>query len=690
MRASMKYQNLSLALFFSLLGAEYSHALCSAAPTGSTQDTAILMMASGSTAGIGPVASVSSTNEGVFVYDSANDVLKYCNGTSWVQLSSNSMTGSGATNHIPYWSSSSNLTYDNAQLYWDATNNRLGIGTNAPGDGIEVSGSAVLVSGTSDFGMRIYRTRGSNILSGDRLGYLIFGGNTTASTYNNAAAVTGYAEQDFGGSQAGTNIRFETSGLGSTTRSERMRVSADGNLGISTTAPNARLSIGNNIATGYLDNYSEYQMLLYDTGTAATSYGLGIKGSTMVFNSGAGAFSFDRGGGANTITMDTSGRVGIGTTAPNAKLHVYEATVVGGSVGNSNTLTQFDGSTGNNSYLRTVLYRHTAGSGWGGVATRLQSGVDNTNMGYIDFNPGSGSQGIALGNGSSEYVRMDSSGNVGIGTTNPGAKLHVYGGQIRIDNSNGQYARIEHSNSGTIVWSVGTQGNASDYWISRHSGSGNFFMPNGYASFGGATAPVGRIQAEGDTANGTVWNNAALILKDSGTYGRTWSVGSRAASGLVIGDETAATIRMNIGATGVATFYGTSTCTIANGSGATNCTSDGRLKDRIKPISGALEKLMLTKGVTFHWKDKSKNQREYLGLIAQDVEKVFPQAVQEISDTTLGSAKTLDYAVLVAPIIEAMRELKADNDNLRIQLKAANDNLEHRLDAVERALKSAR
>jgi trimeric autotransporter adhesin len=93
------------------------------------------------------------------------------------------------------------------------------------------------------------------------------------------------------------------------------------------------------------------------------------------------------------------------------------------------------------------------------------------------------------------------------------------------------------------------------------------------------------------------------------------------------------------------------------------------LKERIRPIGGALEKLSRLNGVTFHWKDKTKNQREYLGLIAQDVEKVFPQAIDEVSDTTIGTAKTLDYAVLVAPMIEAMKELKAANDNLRLELQ---------------------
>jgi len=89
-----------------------------------------------------------------------------------------------------------------------------------------------------------------------------------------------------------------------------------GNIGIGTATANARLSFVNNVATGFLDTYGEYQMLLYDGASALGSYGLGIKANTMVFNSGAGAYSFDRGGAATTLTMDTSGKVGIGTSTP--------------------------------------------------------------------------------------------------------------------------------------------------------------------------------------------------------------------------------------------------------------------------------------------------------------------------------------------------------------------------------------
>ena len=95
---------------------------------------------------------------------------------------------------------------------------------------------------------------------------------------------------------------------------------AGGNVGIGTTGPNAKLSIANNVATGFLDNYSEYQAILYDGGSATSSYGFGIKSNTMVFNSGA-SYSFDRTGSATSMVIDSSGNVGIGTTSPGNRLH---------------------------------------------------------------------------------------------------------------------------------------------------------------------------------------------------------------------------------------------------------------------------------------------------------------------------------------------------------------------------------
>ncbi len=96
-----------------------------------------------------------------------------------------------------------------------------------------------------------------------------------------------------------------------------MTMDMNGNVGIATTAPNARLTIGNNVGAGFLDNYAEYQVMLFDGGTAGSSYGLGIKPAYMVFNSNGG-YSFDYQGSSSRMVIDPNGNVGINTAGPDA------------------------------------------------------------------------------------------------------------------------------------------------------------------------------------------------------------------------------------------------------------------------------------------------------------------------------------------------------------------------------------
>jgi hypothetical protein len=101
-------------------------------------------------------------------------------------------------------------------------------------------------------------------------------------------------------------------------------------------------------------------------------------------------------------------------------------------------------------------------------------------------------------------------GSVGIGTAAaPGAKLEVYGGQLRINTADGLYARTEHAHAGTKVWSVGTQGNATDYQIYRESGAGNVIINSGNVGIG-TTTPLFGLHHKG-TSNAPSLSSAAGI-----------------------------------------------------------------------------------------------------------------------------------------------------------------------------------
>ncbi len=82
--------------------------------------------------------------------------------------------------------------------------------------------------------------------------------------------------------------------------------------------------------------------------------------------------------------------------------------------------------------------------------------------------------------------------------------------------------------------------------------------------------------------------------------------------------------------------------------------SDERLKDNITEIKDSLEKVKQLEGVTFDWRDSGKHT---MGLIAQDVEKVFPEVVSGKGD----ELRYLEYGNLIAPVIEAIKELDSKN-----------------------------
>jgi prepilin-type N-terminal cleavage/methylation domain-containing protein len=90
--------------------------------------------------------------------------------------------------------------------------------------------------------------------------------------------------------------------------------------------------------------------------------------------------------------------------------------------------------------------------------------------------------------------------------------------------------------------------------------------------------------------------------------------------------------------------------------------SDLRLKKDIQPIPHALDDVMQMKPVSFTFK---AGGQKGLGVIAQDMEKIYPQLVTQKRD----GMKSVNYDGLVAPLIAAVQELKAQNDELRQQLQ---------------------
>jgi hypothetical protein len=254
---------------------------------------------------------------------------------------------------------------------------------------------------------------------------------------------------------------------------------------------------------------------------------------------------------------------------------------------------------------------------------------------------------IAFSEGGAEAMRIDSSGNLGIGTTSPAQKLDV-NGSVK---STGFYI----GTTGTSGFAgLGTTGSATD--------GGNFVGRSATSTFnaGGVEVYTGgaermRIDSSGNvlvgttttfqsgtmSIQGTSASEGVLSLRNSGATGTTWRVGPQSGGVFVI---------YNQNSNGVYLISGQTSWT-AN--------SDERLKTDLKPIENALEKVSsLRAGTGRYLNDDEGVSRSF--LIAQDVQNVFPEAVdvQEDEQGTLG----LRYTDVIPLLVASIKELKATVD----------------------------
>jgi hypothetical protein len=204
------------------------------------------------------------------------------------------------------------------------------------------------------------------------------------------------------------------------------------------------------------------------------------------------------------------------------------------------------------------------------------------------------------------------------------------------------------------------------------TGSGNYGLYADAASADGVYA----TSANGNGVYGTVGTSSA------GVYGNNTSTGDGvigvAGSGNgVYGLSTGTGVGVYGGnsGTGYAGYFHGSTnttgCIQYNGTNEFGCSSDRRLKQNIAPLTDALNTLLRLKGVTYDWKkpeEQGKNARmRQTGFIAQDVEGVFPNWVDENAD----GYKTLAIqpAQVTALEVESIRALKLQNDLLTDRVK---------------------
>jgi hypothetical protein len=110
----------------------------------------------------------------------------------------------------------------------------------------------------------------------------------------------------------------------------------------------------------------------------------------------------------------------------------------------------------------------------------------------------------------------------------------------------------------------------------------------------------------------------------------------------------------------------TADCVADKSTGAVGCLSDSRLKENVVAIEDALGKILSLQGVEFDWNAKSHTPGQHgIGLIAQEVQQVFPTVIT----IDMEGNKKVDYGALVAPLVEAVKEIDQRDNQEIAQIK---------------------
>ncbi|MDD2935418.1 MAG: tail fiber domain-containing protein [Candidatus Pacebacteria bacterium] len=350
---------------------------------------------------------------------------------------------------------SNSVVLGNDSITTTALKGNVGIGTVSPIEGLQVEEKNIMSIDLSGGSLKSYR-RDNSVVLNNSLGNFSFGVYTTADSEQVGARLEAISEGTWSaGSSYPTALRFSTVQSGSTSLTERIRLSSDGNVGIGTTSPLAKLSVKG----------------------AGTTTGI----------------NFQTTNSADTplVTVLDSGNVGIGTASPSAKLSIVKT---GNGVGvNSAVITSFGDNTdfsssGMQGFRSTAYHDGDGNINWvyGAFSDARVYGSGNTQE-----IKGSVNKGTFYGNGNvTTIIGTESSGFAASGLENSGVsnisniygmKVAAYGGAMsgstaNIDNIYGIY-----SEAGSGVWgSSGNVTNAYNIYLNNYENGGASVLANQY------------------------------------------------------------------------------------------------------------------------------------------------------------------------------------------------------------------
>jgi len=400
--------------------------------------------------------------------------------------------------------------------------------------------------------------------------------------------------------------------------------------------------------------------MLFGTNSVATQMSIASNGKVTVTQDLQvdGSFTstgIDDNASSRALTLDSSGNVGIGASSVDEKLHVEDL-----SAGSVTALIQ-------NSNLTSLC----------SSKLQLSTSTNSTRGGYVEAIMESGGSGggqpsaLAFGTNvafaaATERMRIDSSGNVGIGTSSPSAISGLP--TIHLDGSGGSGIRVANGSSNGILDYQGTtfrlRANVGNLTIGTNQSEPLILFTSQNERM--------RIDSSGNLLVGT---DSAFLAAATSETGFSWIDSSK--YGVFARDVTNAALFINKTDVGTAasTNYlefrnkGTATGYISYDGTDVSITqaSDARLKNNIKNAESALSIIESSKVRSFDW-NKEYKKRKRFGFIAQELYEAFPEAVKIGGDNPEDDPWLINESKLIPVMVRAIQEQQEMIQELRARV----------------------
>ena len=434
-----------------------------------------------------------------------------------------------------------------------------------------------------------------------------------------------------------STISAGVDGISSSADATAITITSDEKVGIGTTSPTVLLDVYNGSGWGGIDidGTSGGELRLMKAGTSyAQIYANDSSG--LIINAQNGIEDiFLQAGGATKLTIDSNGNTL--------------------SAGNFS----FNPGTGNLGQRYMIINAGTSNDG-GFILKRDNTSkwqiVNSTTDDDIWFYSYSTSSTLLTLDRSKPglYINSTSQGSQSGPFFVQGGSQYACSGQFENTHSSGHYIMISTNGTSRALIGVGSNSGTGDLahlGIKSHGGQIQFFAnnvkhltlyENGVLAAGTGTSDIGH-NIVNYTSSGYLGITGDLTGYSAGSYPTLKSSGSY--------------LYFDIGST-YSAYMGSN--------GAINANSDRRLKENITTLSsGQLAKVCALRGVNYTWIDERETGTQ-VGLIAQEVQEEYPELVGNggIEDGTL----TVNYAGLVSPLIEAIKELKTELDAAKARI----------------------